>query len=168
MKARGLGLSLSGDLERLAVLRGCQYYQTEPASQLEEVSAVDHLSEIGDTHFTNVELAMALLSPSLPKSQVRLRLGAAMLAADGNQVDAIVRFARHERSESIVRHIAECGHRVEPDNVFWSELLAALPNFQAKSDVLPHISRFVAMTGVTQRGLETVMQWVRPVVHSRN
>lgn len=73
---------------------------------------------------------------------------------------------RLDSSEAVVRHIAECGNRVEPDNLFWSELLTALPNSPAKSDVLPHISRFVAMTGVTQRGMETVMQWVRPVVRS--
>lgn len=167
MKARGLGLSVPEDLERLAVLRGCCYYRAESDSRSEESSNVpDLLAGIGENVFSNEELAMALLSPSLPKSRARLRLGGAMLAADGNRVHAIVRLARLERSEAVVRHIAECGNRVEPDNLFWSELLMALPNSEVKSDVLPHISRFVAMTGITQHGLETVMQWIRPVVRS--
>jgi hypothetical protein len=64
----------------------------------------------------------------------------------------------------VVRYIALCGRQVEPENAFWQELLRRLPELRAPTvDTLPHITRFVAMTGVTRRGRETVMQWIRPL-----
>jgi len=114
--------------------------------------------------FNNEELAIALLSTVLPKSQWRLRLGAAMLAAPGNSPARIANLAIQERSEQVVSYIAQCGRQVEPGNDFWVKLLALLPNptYQPAPDVLPHITRFVAMTGVTRHGKETIMQWIRP------
>ena len=89
--------------------------------------------------FSNEELAMALLSIALPYSPHSIRCGAAMLGAP------------------------EAGRKFEPDNPFWSELLAALPAVPPfKSGVLPHPTRFVAMTGFTRRGPELVTEWQRP------
>lgn len=52
---------------------------------------------------------------------------------------------------------------MEPVNPYWAKLLALLPESATPApDVLPHITRFVAMTGITRRGRETVMQWIRP------
>lgn len=159
MKARRLGLAEPEDLERLAILRGCRYYDSHIAEQAEQ--RVDWRS-VSENDFTNTELALALLSVSLPKSQIRLRMGAAMIAADGVQAREVVRRARMERCESVVRHIAQCASQVEPDNPFWKSLLHGLPETAPKPWVLPDITRFVAMTGVTRRGTETVMQWIRP------
>ena len=161
-KARRLGLHGAESLERLAVQRGCRYYDLRGDSA--------HASSTGQTtspplpaQFSNEELAISLLSICLPSSQHRLRVGAAMLGAVGNSVARIIRLSRLERCEVIVRHIATCGHRVEPENFFWNDLLRHLPELpQPGPDVLPHITRFVAMTGITRRGRETLMQWVRP------
>ena len=114
--------------------------------------------------FSNEELAVALLSIVLPTDQQRLRVGAAMLAADGNSPDRLAHLAIQERVQSIVSYIAQCGQKVEPDNTFWQNLLAKLPSppFQPEPDLLPHITRFVAMNGFTRRGKETIMQWIRP------
>jgi hypothetical protein len=158
MKARGVGLRTPHDFEVLAIKRGCRYYAGATVPQMETQQ------QPKEAVFSNVELAIALMSLAFPKSQHRLRLGAAMLAAEGNEPAKIARLAIMERVDSVVRYIADCGQRVEPENVFWQRLVALLPNAKvpAKPDVLPHLTRFVAMTGFTRNGRETVMQWIRP------
>ncbi|MFN0079639.1 MAG: hypothetical protein ACKVY0_24510 [Prosthecobacter sp.] len=164
MKARRLGLRVPGDLERLAVQRGCRYYDGAGDSMVvreESHAAVAAVNEA--TLLSNNELAVALLSMGLPHSQHRLRIGAAMLAAEGNSASKLAQLARHERCETVVRHIALCGRQVEPENAFWTELIRLLPDVALPDvDVLPHLTRFVAMTGFTRRGRETIMQWIRP------
>lgn len=166
MKARRLGLSAPEDLERLAIRRGLRYYDGLGDSMLlrEEASRKELCTPTADlAQFSNEELAVALLSMVLPHSQQRQRMGAAIMGAEGNSPAKIAALARQERSEVIVRHIALCGRKVEPENVFWQELLARLPEtILPEPDVLPHLTRFVAMTGFTRRGRETIMQWIRP------
>jgi hypothetical protein len=113
---------------------------------------------------TNEELAIALLSPSAPYSQQRLRMGAAMMAADGNSPESLARLALRERCGTVVRHIAKCGHDVEPDNPFWKCLLERVPaeSTTYRTDALPHPTRFVAMTGLTRNGAGNFKQWIRP------
>ena len=166
MKARRLGFSTSESLETLAVRRGCRYYDSkgELNRLAEEPAEYRVVQRAREETLANEELAVALLSIVLPKSQWRLRLGAAMLAAPGNSPARIANLAVQERSEQVVSYIAQCGRQVEPGNDFWDKLLALLPNpsFQPEPDVLPHITRFVAMTGVTRHGKQTIMQWIRP------
>jgi hypothetical protein len=152
-KAQHLGLDADG-LERLAIQRGCDYYHEGEDLPLAKVTT-DQLS--------NEELALALLSPSLRYHPQTLRLGAAMLGAEGNDPRELARRATHERCESIVRYIAEAGQRFEPQNEFWRTLLSHLPaGTPPKSSAVPHPTRFVAMTGITRRGIETIVQWIRP------
>lgn len=163
LKAKRLGLHTPEDLERLAIHRGLRYYDphgdsaTSPARQSESPAAPNR------DRFTDEELALALLSPAAPYSMQRLRMGAAMISAEGNRPETIARLARCERSESIVRYVASCGRQAEPDNPFWNELLARLPVSPAHPvDRLPHLSRFVAMTGLTRSGKGPRMKWIRP------
>jgi hypothetical protein len=153
-KARRLGLG-PAELERLAIQRGCDYYAPADPSPPVSVSAEE---------FTDTELAIALLNPALPYDPQALRLGAAMLSADGNNPKQIARMATMERRETVVRYVAEAGRKFEPENPFWPRLLQELPpGPPPKSGVLPHPTRFVAMTGFTRRGPETIVQWIRPV-----
>ena len=152
-KARRLGLDAES-LERLAIQRGCDYYAhgdplPPPQVRLEQ--------------FSNEDLAIALLNPALRYHPQTLRLGAAMLSADGNSPEKIARLSELERCHAIVRYVAEAGKKFEPQNRFWTALLALLPATSApKSSVVPHPTRFVAMTGMTRRGVETVVEWIRP------
>jgi hypothetical protein len=152
-KARNLGLEVER-LEQLAIERGCDYYQSgEPSPPL---AVPAHL-------FPNTELAIALLNPALRYRPQTLRLGAAMLSAEENSPEDIAWLAKLERCESIVRYVAEAGRRFEPQNPFWPELLRLLPKTSApKSSIVPHPTRFVAMTGLTRRGVEKVVEWIRP------
>ena len=159
MKAAKLGLDSPEKLEGLARMRGLRYY-SEPAGTVSE-DAVQYRTGEG---LSNEELAICLLSICFPYSQQRIRMGGAMLSAEGNSASGIAKLAVEEHSERVVHYIASLGNRVEPDNSFWSELLSLLPEIEVpRPDLLPHITRFVAMTGFTRNGRETVMQWIRPV-----
>ncbi len=154
-KARRLGLTAPRALQTLAVQRGCLHYQRgdEPVVEL-----------AAREQFSDEELALALLCVALPYDPHSIRCGAAMLGAKGNDPRRLARLAVMERSESVVRHVAEAGQRFEPQNEFWPALLTALPpSAPPKEGVLPHPTRFVAMTGVVRGkppGLYT--QWLRP------
>ena len=164
MKARRLGLETPADLEKLAVSRGLRYYDSHGDSvKGNELPSIATASEIA-REFSNEELAIALLSPSAAYSQQRLRMGAAMLAAEGNRPESIASLALRERCEAMVRHIASCGHEVEPENPFWEKLLGLLPagDSEPLPDTLPHPTRFVAMTGITRNGVGNLKQWIRP------
>lgn len=159
MKAAMLGFDSPEKLEGLARKRGLRYY-SDPAGTVSE-DTVEYRTE-GD--LSNEELAICLLSICFPYSQQRIRMGGAMLSAEGNSASGIAKLAVEEHSERVVHYIASLGNRVEPDNPFWSKLLNLLPDFEApRPDLLPHLTRFVAMTGFTRNGRETVMQWIRPV-----
>jgi hypothetical protein len=152
-KARRLGLGPK-ELESLAIQRGCDFYESgAPLPPL----------RVTRDQFSDSELAIALLNPAMPYNPQGLRLGAAMLSAEGNTPEEIARLAEMERCQAAVRYVAECGRRFEPANAFWPDLLALLPAGPApKSGVLPHPTRFVAMTGFTRRGVERVVEWIRP------
>src|SRR6266699_5485909 len=144
IKAKRLGLDSEG-LQRLAIQRGCDYYHDGSPLPPAPVS-IDH--------FSNAELAIALLNPALRYDPQTLRLGAAMLSAESNRVEEIARLADMERCEAVVRYIAEAGRKFEPENPFWTSLLELLPvTPPPKSSVVPHPTRFVAMTGFTRRGV---------------
>ena len=90
-------------------------------------------------------------------------MGAAMLGARGNDPRRIARLARMERCEDVVREVARAGSRVEPANEFWSNLLGAIPpRGSVPPGVLPHWTRFVAMTGMSREGIGLRTQWIRP------
>jgi hypothetical protein len=162
-KARRLGVLDPRDLESIALARGLRYFghpgnQPDEGSQHRAIPARDH------SLFTDEELALALINPAAPYSLTRIRMAAALLAADGISAATIIRLARQERCESVVRHIARCGNTVEPENPFWHTLLQNLPDTPpANPDALPHISRFVALSGITRNGRQNSMQWIRPI-----
>lgn len=154
-KAQKLGLG-PRELEILAAQRGCRHYSngTEPEQPL-----------ASESEFSNEELAVALLSTALRYDPHSIRCGAAMLGAEGNNPRRLAHMAVMERCVTPVRYVAEAGQRFEPENTFWRELLEGLPVAPPpKSGVLPHATRFVAMTGFTRQGSGLVVEWQRPTV----
>ena len=158
-KARQLGVRAPEDLERIALTRGLRYFGCV-APPLE---GNDTVPSPQPEQFPNEELAIALMSPSLPYSLNRLRMAAAMLGAAGISPGKILRLARMERCETVVCHIAGCGAAVEPDHPLWQTLLRELPVPPPLGpDILPHPSRFVAMSGLDRTGRNMRVQWIRP------
>jgi hypothetical protein len=154
-KARRLGLTAPQDLWTLAVQRGCRHYWqgNEPDGEL-----------VSQEAFPNEELAIALLDTAGTYSPHSIRCGAAMVGALGNDPEMVARLAITERSEAVVRYIAEWGKKYEPENPYWENLLLRLPACEPPKDgVMPHPTRFVAMSGY-QRGVGKLvkLQWQRP------
>ena len=149
-KARRLGLD-GEKLQILAVQRGCDYYRTgdEPETPLASESAL-----------SNEELAIALLCVALPYDPRSIRCGAAMLGADGNSLETLVRQTILERSEMPVRYVALAGRKFEPENPFWSKLLSLLPDVPIRDKgAFPAPALFVAPSGS-----ENTSRWIRPRV----
>jgi len=152
-KAASLGLNAER-LEALALDRGCDYY---------DVAFTGPRAQVSEEQFSNAELAVVLLHPALRYAPHTIRLGAAILSAEGNTPREIAGLAKEEGCEDVVRYVAEAGEKFEPTNDFWEQLLALLPaSTISVSGVLPHPTRFVAMTGFTRRGVEIVVEWIRP------
>jgi hypothetical protein len=153
-KAKRLGLGSPELLESLGVARGCRHYWSPDLVPAPAVSESD---------FSNEELAVALLSPSLTYSPHTIRVGAAMLGAPDNNIALLARLAVAERCVAQVCYIANAALQFEPDNPFWRQLLNALPQTPpVKDGVMPHPTRFVSMTGMTRSGMGTVAIWNRP------
>ena len=151
-KARELGLSVPLDLERLAIARGCDYYdrQLDPRDPpLEEVP------------LSNAELAVALIEPSLSPGAREIRLAAALLGAVDESPAAVAALAQEEKCAGVVRYIASCGRRFEPENAFWNALLDSLPDLPIDVGPLPHPTRFVEMTGIDRGKVGTFTRWIR-------
>ena len=159
-----MGLRNTAELVDLAVARGCRHY----GGGSESVPAAPPPRKT----FSDEELAVALLSPCLPYSPRALRVGAQMLGSRGNRPLRLALLARRERAEIVVRHIAAAGRQTEPQELFWQELLAALPPaspFRSvlPPGVLPHPSRFCSETGLTNpfnsvMGDMQRVTWLRP------
>lgn len=154
-KVRKLGLSIPRDLWTLAVQRGCRHYWQglEPDGELAP-----------QTVLTNEELAIALLNYAGPYSPHSIRCGAAMLGATGNDPALVAKLAVWERNAAVVRFVAECGRKFEPQNPYWGDLLDRLPVCPMPKDgVMPHPTRFVTMSGY-QRGVgkKITTEWQRP------
>jgi len=153
-KVRRLGLGSPADLCQLAVQRGCRYYADPDRPRVTDPG----LALLG-----NDELAVALLHGGQPWSPQATRLGAAMLGAPGLAALRVARLARMERCEKVICHVAQAGQHFEPGNPFWSDLLKLLPTTSAPPEgVLPHPTRYVAMTGLTRSGRGLSATWIRP------
>ena len=148
-KARKLGLATPVELSHLAVQRGCRHYWHEGVPEGELATR---------EQFSDEELALALLNVALPFDPHAIRCGAAMAGAEGNDPRCLARLAKLERSEQVLRYVAECGKKYEQENAFWDELLAPLPD-----GALPHPTRFISMTGfIPAVGRKLVTQWGAP------
>jgi len=152
-RAQRLGLSLPIDLERLAVMRGCDYYERDLGSDL---------PVLGEVPLSNAELAIALLAPALHPSAREIRLAAAVLGAPDVSATEVSALATQEKCAEIVRYISLCGRRYEPENPFWQRLLDIVPDVRVNADRLPHPTRFIEMTGIDRGKVGTFTRWIRP------
>lgn len=160
MKARRLGLREPEDFEKLAIVRGCRYYDTRCEYDSLKENAQFHVSL---NTFGNAELGIALLSPNLPESQMRIRMAAAILASRTVRADEVVELAEQEGCGSMLSYIAACGNEVEPDERFWTNVLARSEHGDEGLPYRPHPTRFVEMTGITRGRIATLKRWIRPL-----
>ena len=151
-KAEMLGLNLPQDLQRLAVARGSHYYIVNEAPLPSP-----------NLPLSNAELAVALLSPALPPTPQDIRIAAAVLSAPDVDVSILADLAEKEGCAGLVRYIAECGRKYEPDSLFWQNLIARLRDAEIPSGSLPHPTRFIEMTGMIRGKVGFFTHWIRPI-----
>ena len=159
-KGEQLGLDVPDDLEALAVLRGCRYYDVRNEGEL---LRKEPRLNISPDEFSNAELAVALLSPSLPESLLRQRMGAAMLSARDVDPQSLAALAEAEGCAGLVRYIAECGQEVEPGEEFWAILLGRIGGYPYGEATQPHPTRLFEMTGISRGHIGIQKRWLRPV-----
>ena len=152
-KARALNLELPLDLERLAIARGCDYYERDLDRRIPPLEQVP---------LSNAELAIALIVPSLRPTPREIRLAAALLGAPDVTAEEVAALATAENCAGVVRYVAACGNRFEPESPFWGSLLDLLPDIKVDPDRLPHPSRFVEMTGIDRGKVGMFTRWIRP------
>lgn len=169
LKAGRLGLSAHPEMIALAVARGCSHYRggSEPALD----------AALSKEQFSDAELAVALLSPCLPYDQRALRVGAQLLGSRANRPRSLAFLAVKERAVSVVRHLARLGKEAEPREIFWRELLAALPSPSSRwpepaAGSMPHPSRFRSETGRTSPRNRLTLGgplkvWLRPAERAK-
>lgn len=159
MKARRLGLSAPEDFERLAVRRGCLYYDIRGVMR----AGVDSPEvSVSRAEFSNAELAIALLNDALPSSLLRQRMAAAMLSAQDVDPSSLASLAQAEHCAEILKYIAKCGADVEPENDFWRAILGNLEGSELPTHGMPHPTRFIEMTGITRGNVGLQKHWIRP------
>jgi hypothetical protein len=148
-----LGLQVPLDLERLAVARGCRYYERDLGVRV---------PPLGAAPISDAELAIALIAPSLPPTAREIRLAACILGTPDIALDEVATLAIQEGCADLVAYIAACGHQYEPDNPFWTALIAHLPQVILKGKGWPHPTRFVEMTGIVRGKVGLFTRWIRP------
>jgi hypothetical protein len=156
-KLKKHGLATPEDIAAAAIDRGCWHYAGLFAS---EGMTTKDTSAISDE-----ELAIALLSPCHPYEPMLIRVGSQMLSGKNSDPLELARLAIMERCESVLRYIAECGKKTEPELPFWQTILDTLPPCKPfpKEDV--HISRFRIETGFTNpfKPNTPKVTWLRPL-----
>ena len=130
-------------LLKAAVERGAAHYQREfnPALPPDNPAISDE------------EIGIALCLGQHPYSLDHLRAAAQLLSSPRVDAAKLCRLAVRERCEPVLLHIATVAERFAPALEPWAFLRQHLPARRVpRSDALPHWSRLVSHTGVTQHG----------------
>lgn len=155
-KARSLGLAGPSELLTLAVQRGCDHYSGSAGDQPVNDPGIERLS--------TEELAVLLMLGEHPFDATALRCAAQLMS--GPQVDPrrLAALARRERCGRVLAHIARAGcEHYEAGRDFWVQLLSLIPSHRPVDEgILPHWTRFVALTGARRYAREIKSVWLRP------
>ena len=153
-RAASQGLTSPSAFETLAWDYGCRYYPLRERVNLP-----------ARVHFSQGQIAIALMHPSFEWDPQRLRIAAAMVGALGNDPQQLARLAQQEQCVAPLTYIALAGQNAEPLQPFWTQLLNLLPACAPPpAGVMPHPSRFCALAGKSRPGtsLLSVSAWIRP------
>jgi hypothetical protein len=153
LRVSGCSLDSVGEwLLKCAVERGASHYEMEFSSGL----------PTDNPALSNEELGVALCLGHLPWNPMFIRAASQVLSASDVDPRKLARLAEMERVEPILLHIAESADRVAPTQEPWATLREVLPRrHKIKLDSLPHWSRFVTQTGVTEFGGPGRIDWLR-------
>ena len=107
------------------------------------------------------EIGIALCLGQHPYSLDHLRAAAQLLSSPRVDAAKLCRLAVRERCEPVLLHIATIAESFAPTLEPWAFLRQHLPARRVpRSDALPHWSRLVSHTGVTQHGGPPRTDWL--------
>ena len=129
-KARRLGLRTASDLESLAIARDyflpgeCEFWFAP--------------EKVPPSEFSNLELAMALLSPCLEFCQGTIDRGVLVLRAEVmvSEPIKIIMESQRARADLVIRHIALIGRELAAQHEPWHKILGLLPRVSPENPVL--------------------------------
>jgi hypothetical protein len=155
-RLRRLGLRDLRDLVAIAVQRGCTHYRSAAVGS--------DANDPGREELPDEELIVALLAGEHPFDPIAVRCAAQLAGGEGVDAGRLATLARRDRCERALAHIARAGaEHDQAGSEFWAALLSALrPHAPVPPGVLPHWTRFAALTGVRPNdhvGLKSV--WLR-------
>jgi hypothetical protein len=153
LELSGCSLDSVGEwLLKCAVERGASHYEKDFQSDL----------PADNSALSTEELGIALCLGHLNWNPMFIRAASQVLSAPDVDAKKLARLAEMERVEPTLLHIAEAAARVAPAQEPWETLRAALPRrHKINSESLPHWSRFVSQTGVTEFGGCGRIDWLR-------
>lgn len=138
-------------LLKCAVQRGATHYERD---------FFQHLPE-DNPSLSDEELGVALCLGHHQWDAAYIRAAAQLLSAPNVDAVKLARLAEMERVEPVLLHIADAAARVAPSQEPWSSLRARLPRRRkVRAEALPHWSRFVSQTGVTDFGGGPRIDWL--------
>lgn len=158
LKLKNHGLTTPKEIAAAAIDRGCSHYAPFAEGLHKEAPNI-----------SDEELAIALLSPCHPYELQLIRIGSQMLSSENSDPAKLAYLAIMERSGPMIKYIAQCGQKTEPDHPFWQAILTRLHAYEpAPASVMSHISRFRIETGITnpKRPNDPKIVWLRPVKQS--
>ena len=139
----GAGERLPEWLLKVAVERGAHHYQREfdPALPPDNLAISDE------------EIGIGLCLEQNRYELDNLRAAAQLLSSRRTNAPQLCRLAVLERCEPVLSHIAEIANKYAPQQEPWVFLRKHLPpRHVPRMDALPHWTRLVSYTGVTQQG----------------
>jgi hypothetical protein len=150
-KLTGAGDRLPEWLLKTAVARGATHYQREFDPSL----APD------DPTISDEEIGIGLCLGQHPYNLDYIRAAAQFLSSTHVDPAKLCRLAVRERCEPVLLHIANVAARYAPALEPWAFLRQHLPaRFVPRLDALPHWSRLVSHTGLTERGGPPRTDWL--------
>ena len=152
-KMRRMGFPTEEHLVQLAISRGCSHYR-RPGPPVQDP---------GKEQIQDAELLTALLLSENTYNPDFIRIAGQLLGGESD-LQTVLKLAKKERVETCLRHIAQQGHTIEPENEIWTKLLQDLPMRNPPTGILPHSDRFITLSGFGRGKLRTPpgKHWLRP------
>jgi hypothetical protein len=150
-RVSGAGERLPEWLLKVAVERGAKHYQRDFDPSLPPDNP-----EISDE-----EIGVALCLGQHPYYLDNLRAAAQLLSSPRVDATTLCRLAVWERCEPVLLHIASVAERLAPALEPWAYLRQHLrPRPVPRTDALPHWTRLVSHTGISERGGPPKTDWL--------
>jgi hypothetical protein len=144
LQASGAGEHLPQWLLKVAVERGASHYRRD----------FDPAFPPDNPTLTNEEVAVGLCLGQMPDDPTLIRAAIQLLSSPKTDLARLMRLARQERVETVLRYAADACLKVDPALEPWATIRRELHSRREVPDgLLPHWSRFAALIGLTRQGM---------------